>query len=41
MIIVNGHPNLVKMHSYRNFIVTNTEFVFNVLASTHLVTSKS
>ncbi len=37
MIIINGHPNLVKIHSYKNFDVITTVFVLNVLASTHLV----
>jgi hypothetical protein len=34
---VRGQPNLVKMFSYRNFVVITTMLVRNALASTHLV----
>jgi hypothetical protein len=39
MIIVKGHPNLVNMHSYRNFVEIITILVLNIFASTHLVAS--
>ncbi len=32
------NPNLVNMHSYKKFVVTVVVLVFNVLASTHLIT---
>jgi len=34
---VKGHPNLVSMHSYRNFVVIVVALIFNVLTSTYLV----
>jgi hypothetical protein len=36
--IVKGHPNLVNMHSYINFVVIVVVLVVNALASTPLVT---
>jgi hypothetical protein len=35
--MVNGHPNLVKMCSYRNLVITVAMLVRNVRASTHFV----
>jgi hypothetical protein len=37
MTIVKGHPNLVNMHSYINFVVITIVLILNALASTHLV----
>jgi hypothetical protein len=37
MTIVNGHPNLVKMHSYRIFFVVVVVFVLNVMAPNYLL----
>jgi hypothetical protein len=37
MTIVNGQLNLIRMHSYGNFVVITIVFVLNVLASTYLV----
>ncbi len=31
MIIIKGHPNLVNMHSYKNFVVITTMLIINVL----------
>ncbi len=35
--IVKGHPNLVNMHSYRNFAIIVIILVLNAFVSTHLV----
>jgi hypothetical protein len=35
--MVNGHPNLVRICSYRNLVVTTTMLVQNAWASTHFV----
>jgi hypothetical protein len=35
--IVRGHPNLVKMHSYKNLAITTIVLESNALASIHLV----
>jgi hypothetical protein len=37
MTIVKRH-NMVNMHSYKKFVITIVVLVFNVLASTHLIT---
>jgi hypothetical protein len=35
--MVNGHPNLVRIYSYRNLVVTTTILVLSAFASTQLV----
>jgi len=35
--MVNGHPNLVKMCSYKNLVITAAMLIRNVQASTHFV----
>jgi len=37
MTIVSGHPNQIKMHSYKFVVVVVTPFVLNAMASTHFV----
>jgi hypothetical protein len=37
IIMVNGHPNIVKVYSYKNLVVTITILVLSAFASTHLV----
>jgi hypothetical protein len=37
MTIVNGHPNLVKMHLYQKIIFDVVIFVFNVMASNNFL----
>jgi hypothetical protein len=32
-----GHPNLIRIHSYKNFDDISTMFILNDLTSTHLV----
>jgi len=36
--IVRGHPNLVRIYSYINFVIISTILVLSVFASTHLIT---
>jgi len=36
--MVNRHPNLVKIYSYKNIAITTTILVLNAFAFTHLVT---
>jgi hypothetical protein len=35
--MVNGHPNWVRIWSYKNFIVTTIMLMFKALASTNLM----
>jgi hypothetical protein len=35
--MVNGHPNLVKISSYKNLVVIIAVLVMSVFTSTHLV----
>jgi hypothetical protein len=37
VIMVSGHPNQMKMWSYKNFVVTTIVLVCKAFASTHLV----
>jgi hypothetical protein len=35
--MVNGHPNLVRIYSYVNLVVTIAVLVLNTFAFTHIV----
>jgi len=35
--IVRGHPNLVKIYSYKNLTITTIVLVLSAFTSTHLV----